>query len=211
MLMFWSTATSGVLQLDKELINVHKATMCWTWINRFSMISKEAGIGVFFASVGKATTADVLLQQPVFDISAAAIGHKPLAEPLPLKASEATAARQSGENGTPAMPEHLLGVASGNLHTSSTVSVCMPAVCVDCRVCADHDCFRFQLHLSQWHKADFVQGVYAAKHGFVSVHIFCQTQCDPLLCCSLCMQKLQLYLHRNWNSICTCHGSFQSG
>lgn len=123
-----STATCGILQLEKELINVEEAIMCWTWVNRFPMISQIAGIGVFFSSAGNAKSADVLLQQPVLNSSLQAIGHKPLAKPL--KASEATAARQSRDKGTQAMPEQLVGVAEGNLHKSSTVSVCMPAVCV---------------------------------------------------------------------------------
>ena len=134
-LLWTASSESGVLQLEEQLINVAEATICWTWVNRFSMIKSTAGVGEFFSWVGNAKTAGVLLQQPVLDPSSAAIGHKPLAKSLPLKECEATAA---GDNGTHSMPKQLVGVATVRMHKSSTVSVFMPAIYVDWRACADN-------------------------------------------------------------------------
>lgn len=166
----------GVLQLQKQLINVDEAARCWTWVNKVSMVSNTAGTGGFFLSLASANTADVLLQQPVMNPLSAAFGQKPVAKPFPSEEPESTAARPSGDNGIK-LPEQLIGIAAGELHKASTVRVCHPAVYVYCRACAAVDCFEVSVALvtvaHRLYLQKFcVQGIYLTKHVLASVHLF---------------------------------------
>ena len=68
---------------------------------------------------------NVLLQQPFPDPLSLILGQKALVERLPLEICEATAARQSGEDGNEAVPEQSVGVATGTLHIPPMVTVAL--------------------------------------------------------------------------------------